>query len=41
MYNETIPPFTEKQTRVEANERSAFQLLEFYVEDKIRYTKKL
>ena len=41
MYNETIPPFTEKQTRVEANKRSAFQLLEFYVEDKFRYTKKL
>ena len=33
MYNEIFPPFTEKQSRVEANERSVYQLLELYSED--------
>ena len=33
MFNEIFPPFTDKQTRVEANERSVFQLLELYSED--------
>ena len=33
MYNEIFPPFTDKQTRTEANERSVFQLLELYSED--------
>ena len=33
MYNELFPPFTEKQSRVEANERSVYQLLELYSED--------
>ena len=34
MYNEIFPPFTDKQTMIEANERSVFQLLELYTEDK-------
>ena len=33
MYNEIFPPFTEKQSRVEANERSVYQLVELYSED--------
>ena len=33
MYNEIFPPFTDKQTRIEANERSVFQLLELYSEN--------
>ena len=33
MYNEIFPPFTEKQSRIEANERSVYQLLELYSED--------
>ena len=33
MYNEIFPPFTEKQLRVEANERSVYQLVELYSED--------
>ena len=33
MYNEIFPPFTDKQTRIESNERSLFQLLELYAED--------
>ena len=33
MYNEIFPPFTDKQTRIAANERSAFQLLELCCED--------
>ena len=35
MYNEIFPPFTDKQTRIEANERSVFELLELYSEDSI------
>ena len=35
MYNEKFPPFTDKQTRIEANERSVFELLELYSEDSI------
>ena len=34
MYNEIIPPFKDKQAMIEANERSVFQLLELYTEDK-------
>ena len=33
MYNEIFPPFTEKQSRIEANERSVYQLSELYSED--------
>ena len=33
MYNDIFPPFTDKQARIEANERSVFQLLELYSED--------
>ena len=33
IYNEILAPFTEKNTRVEANERSIYQLLELYSED--------
>ena len=33
MYNEIFPPSTEKQSRVEANERSVYQLVELYSED--------
>ena len=33
IYNEILPPFTETNTRVEANERSIYQLLELYSED--------
>ena len=33
LFNEIFPPFTEKQSRVEANERSVYQLLELYSED--------
>ena len=33
MYNEIFPPFTEKQSRVESNERSVYQLVELYSED--------
>ena len=33
MYNEIFPLFTEKQSRVEANERSVYQLVELYSED--------
>ena len=34
MYNEIIPPFIEKDTKIEANKRSVYQLLELYSEDK-------
>ena len=30
LYNEILPPFTEKNTKIEANERSIYQLLELY-----------
>ena len=33
IYNEILPPFTEKNTKIEANERSIYQLLELYPED--------
>ena len=33
MYNEIFPPFTDKQTRNDANERSVFQRLELYSEN--------
>ena len=33
MYNEILPPFIEKNTKIEPNERSVYQLLEFYSED--------
>ena len=34
MYNEIIPPFIEKDTKIEANKKSVYQLLELYSEDK-------
>ena len=34
MYNEIIPPFIEKDTKIEPNKRSVYQLLELYSEDK-------
>ena len=34
MYNEIIPPFIEKDTKIEASKRSVYQLLELYSEDK-------
>ena len=35
MYNEIIPPFIEKKnTKIEANKKSVYQLLELYSEDK-------
>ena len=34
MYNKIIPPFIEKHTKIEANKRSVYQLLELYSEDK-------
>ena len=34
MYNEILPPFIEKDTKIEANKRSVYQLLELYSEDK-------
>ena len=34
MYNEIIPSFIEKDTKIEANKRSVYQLLELYSEDK-------
>ena len=34
MYNEILPPFIEKNTKIEANKRSVYQLLELYSEDK-------
>ena len=34
IYNEIIPPFIEKDTKIEANKRSVYQLLELYSEDK-------
>ena len=34
IYNEIILPFIEKDTKIEANKRSVYQLLEFYSEDK-------
>ena len=33
MYNEMLPPFIEKDTKIEANKRSVYQLLELYSED--------
>ena len=33
MYNEILPPFIEKNTKTEPNERSVYQLLELYSED--------
>ena len=33
MYNEILPPFIEKNTKIEPNERSVYQLLELYSED--------
>ena len=33
MYNDIFPPFTDEQARIEANERSVFQLFELYFED--------
>ena len=33
MYNELLPPFIEKNTKIEPNERSVYQLLELYSED--------
>ena len=33
MYNEMLPPFIEKDTKLEANKKSIFQLLELYSED--------
>ena len=34
MYNEMMPPIIEKKATIEPNERSIFQLLELYAEDK-------
>ena len=34
LYNEIIPPFIEKDTKIEASKRSVYQLLELYSEDK-------
>ena len=34
MYNKIILPFIEKYTKIEANKRSVYQLLELYLEDK-------
>ena len=34
MYNEIIPPFIEKDTKIEVNKMSVYQLLELYSEDK-------
>ena len=33
IYNEILPPFTGKNTKIESNERSMYQLLELYSED--------
>ena len=33
IYNEILPPFIEKSTKINANERSIYQLLELYSED--------
>ena len=33
IYNEILPPFIEKNTKIETNERSVYQLLELYSED--------
>ena len=33
MYNEMLPPFIEKDTKIDANKRSIYQLLELYSED--------
>ena len=33
MYNEILPPFIEKDKKIEANKRSVYQLLELYSED--------
>ena len=33
MYNEMLPPFIEKDTKIEANKKSIYQLLELYSED--------
>ena len=33
MYNEMMPPITEKEATIEPNKRSVFQLLELYAED--------
>ena len=33
IYNEILPPFIEKNTKTETNERSVYQLLELYSED--------
>ena len=33
MYNEILPPFIEKNTKIEPNDRSVYQLLELYSED--------
>ena len=34
MYNEILPPFIEKNTKIEGNKKSVYQLLELYSEDK-------
>ena len=34
MYNEILPPFIEKNAKIEANKKSVYQLLELYSEDK-------
>ena len=34
MYNEILPPFIEKDTKIKANKKSVYQLLELYSEDK-------